>query len=480
MQQDLIVKRWDNLIRTGHAAVVKNELRKVNSKKVLRPMLISYCDIARRVGSPELIIRWLRPIVRSPKPLQMKASQQELAIYALGLLRLNAFRESYALLNKIDRNSEGQVDFYLASFFINQWNYQKAIHYLDRYCRNKKIPNYPKLVGRLNRFACLVSLELFDRAESEFNRLNSILQRKKLTLLLGNLLEIRSQMLVLSGRHEEADELLSQSKMNLKNADYRSVLYVGKWQLILKLFKSKQFDFSKLQQEYLQMRELAQKAKDWETFRELDFYWFKIFDKNGLKKLYWGSRFQSYKQKVEKESKENLKSKTFWIWTSSNENMSPIDPVKLAKQKLIKKLLFLLSQELYSPIPSTELIDMLYTDEYFHPIASHVKFSRLLSRTRRWLRQNCPELKIENFGDSFLLQKSENVAVTIHEKIPSTVDFDSLSSFDENHRFTCKAYAKLIKKSERTARRKLLEMARLKLIKTVKRGPRTYYSRLTF
>src|SRR5262249_15524932 len=159
---------------------------------------------ARRVGAPDLIVLWLRPIVRSEKILAQAATEKEKALYALGLLRLGAFFEASQILSEVDPEKDPQVYFYRASMTINQWNYSKAIPDLKKYLHHTEVPAYSKLVGRLNLCASLVSVLKTDLAEKEIGKLMRKLERSENPLLKGNLLEIRSQLLHEQGKSDQA------------------------------------------------------------------------------------------------------------------------------------------------------------------------------------------------------------------------------------------------------------------------------------
>jgi hypothetical protein len=78
------LKQWDEWIKEGHSSKVRMLCRQLNQKKIPRELLVDYGNIARRVGAPDLIILWLSSVVRSEKALQVKATEKEKALYALG------------------------------------------------------------------------------------------------------------------------------------------------------------------------------------------------------------------------------------------------------------------------------------------------------------------------------------------------------------------------------------------------------------
>ncbi len=83
------LKQWDILIRDGQASKVRSLCRRLNHKKIPRNFLVEYAQIARRIGASDLIILWLRPIVRPEKAFVQKASDSEKAVYVSSLTKVD-------------------------------------------------------------------------------------------------------------------------------------------------------------------------------------------------------------------------------------------------------------------------------------------------------------------------------------------------------------------------------------------------------
>ena len=179
------LKIWDEWIRQGQGQKVRSLCRQLNHKKIPRNFLVGYAQIARRVGASDLILLWLRPIVRNEKVLAKPATDSEKAIYGLALLRLGAFREARQILDAVNPEKDPQVYFYRASLQMNQWNYKKAIPDLKRYVRQKEIPAYSRMVGRLNLCASLVSNQSWALAEAEIGKLMRLFEKTQVPLLKG-------------------------------------------------------------------------------------------------------------------------------------------------------------------------------------------------------------------------------------------------------------------------------------------------------
>ncbi len=470
------LKQWDEWIRQGAASKVRGLCRKLNHKKIPRELLTDYCHVARRVGAPDLIVLWLRPIVRSEKVLARTATTKEKALYALGLFRLGAFGEAAQILSEVDPEEDPQSYFYRASLNINQWNYAKAIPDLRKYMAHPQVPDYSKLVGQLNLCAALVSMAKVDLAEKEIASLMRKLEKQEGSLLKGNLLEIRSQLLLEQGKSEAALKDLEEAAQLLDKADERSILYVQKWQHLISL-RSRPGDPEILQQlEALKLR--ASVANEWEIARDCELQRaLALKDENLVSRVFWGSKFKGYKSRVLRLfGKAVVQDSFLWSTTSDNpESNTPIlDLVDLAPTPILKKLFFILTRELYQPLRSTEILDSLYPGEYYHPVASPTKLHRLMARARSWLVEQKLPITIQSYRNGYKLEFQ--IACRLHLKS----DFKPKVKMDMplvagKEFFSVNDWAQEKAIAQRTARTQIQKLVKSGVLEIQARGPRTRY-----
>lgn len=469
-QSEELLKQWDSLIRGGQARLVREHCKRINHKQIPRQVLVEYCQIARRVGAPDLIVRWLQPAVRVKKD----ATESEKALYALGLFRLGAFREAEQLLSECRAETEPQIFFYRASLYINQWNYHQAIPELRKYIRNPKVTEYSKLVGRLNLCASLVGNQDFNKAELEIEKLLKKVGSQEYSLLRGNLLEIRSQLFVEKEKFDQALKDLTDAGSLLKNADERSMVYVDKWKAIIHLKKCPppKTNF----QIFDSIRERALHIQDWETIREIDLSWsLAAHDHDLFLRVYWGSRFNHYKDRVKKLFNDNRNIKDQFIWKNSPEEQTEMafDLVEMAPTKLLKRLFFILTRDFYRPFRSTELIDYIYENEFYNPISSPVKLHRLLLRARVWLREMGLPIIIEVKRNSFRLKAQ--TPLILKSNLGASEHFFQLPTEFLHKSFTATEWARVFDISERSARRQLSGLVVQGVLAKVGHGRRTKY-----
>lgn len=487
------LSNWDHWIRQGESAKVRQLCQALNFKKIPRALIVEYAQIARRVGSIDLILKWLGPIVHPKKILEKEVTPQEKAIYGLGLVRAGAFREAQQILEGITAEEDPQAAFYRASLFINQWNYRKAIPQLKKYIRDPAVLPYAKLVGRLNLCASLISVRKFDAAEIEIERLMRKLQLGKTELLRGNLFEIRSQFYFEKGDWGRALEDLGSAEALLKRADPRSRLYVDKWKTIIrqKQLRSDSLGIDcqnlgigeKVSREEIlslgQLRERAVNIQDWETLRDCDLN--EAVDNQDFNlglRVFWGSHLAPYKRRVLDLFHNGLTIGNEFVWISpygkAAESVDS-DLVALAPTTLLKKFFFLMTRELYRPLRITELSDFLHPQEFFNPQSTPEKIHSLVLRARNWLENMGLPLKIVSYRKGFKLEFTGPGQLLLHLSLSQAKKISIPVKIKAQKTFTSQEWARENNVSARTARRQLAVLVKLGQIGGTQQGPRTFY-----
>lgn len=473
MNYEQQLKEWDEWIKQGQSLKVRALCRQLNHKKIPRLLLVDYAQIARRVGASELILLWLSPIVRSEKALIKPATESEKAIYGLALLRLGAFREAGQILAGIDPKKDPQVYFYRASLNINQWNYSRAIPDLKRYVQQKEIPLYSSLVGRINLCASLVSNKNSLQAENEIKTLMRILEKNKMPLLLGNLLEIRSQLRYDQNKPEMALADLQQASMILQKADERSRIYIEKWRLINEMKESA--NPMRFLSEFAELKAKASEIKDWETCRDCDLQQARVLhNKELMLRVYWGSQFLGYKKRILAVFSDLNPGSNFVWQNNTSSSDAAFDIVSEAPTEILRKLFFILTREMYQPLRITEIIDQLYPDEYYNPVTSPAKLHRLIARARNWLAQQQIPVSIESFGQAFKLTFQAPFNLLLLKYFPAQIAVH-LPSVTKQDFFKAKDWAQEMSISARTARHQIQLLVEKGLVQSYIRGPNTKY-----
>lgn len=469
------LKEWDLAIREGRASEIRAQCRELKASDIPRNLLKDYAQIARRLGEPSLIIRWLRAVVRTDQSLTKPASVEEKALYGLGLSRLGAYREAAEILYGLNAEDFPEIYFFRTSLNFNQWNYSKGIADLNKYIRHKDLSPYSKLVGRLNRCAALVYLGKEELAHQEIEKLERILRVRGFHLLRGNLLEVRAQLHIDQSRLEEARRDLQEASSILKKADARSQLFVKKWEGFIEAKSTTQ---AKAVAAIEEVRQQAANIKDWETLRDCDFQLSLLLkDKDLFLKVYWSTGLSKYKQRmVERfDLREKIQNQYIWFSPGATESSPLFDLVQMAPSPLLKKLFFELTRDFYRPLQTTELSDRVYTNEYYNAETTPLKVHRLLQRGRQWLMKNQIPIDIESDKKNIRLLFNSPCRLLLYRKQNDRDQAVLPTGLVEMDKFTVHDVGHQMNLSERTARRLVAKLLQQRQIVKVSEGARPRY-----
>lgn len=463
MDESFDLKILDQLIRSGQAASVRVKLSKIKKGDIDRVQIVEYADLARRVQMPELIIRWLRPIVRPEQPVHPVANVIEKATYALGLARLGVFQEALLILKDLPTKDFPQVLYYLGLVLIEQWDYGTAEVHLKKYITSTKITDYQRCVGLLNLAACYVTERHWRKADQVMNELIIQTTADDRKLLRANTYELLAQSQIFRQHSKTALDNLEKAQSILGPGNNQYAFFVRKWQTIAKFIDDPQSHLQPLQN----IRDEAIETKAWETVRECDFFKSTILqDEDSFLNVYFGSNFPAYKKRILKnygwEKPLPLKKD---IPLLKYQKAGPIQRLHTDSIKLTileKKLLHLLLADSYRPFSLPQVFGFLYPDEYFNLDSSIGKVERLAQRLRIALaKQNVPlVIKIE-MGRMHLQshypvlirvnRKKSKDTSNLRQKLSKVMDTIGES------RFTAKSFYSVLSMSDRSGSRILAQ-----------------------
>ncbi|MGZ5279238.1 MAG: hypothetical protein ACXWC9_04820, partial [Pseudobdellovibrionaceae bacterium] len=478
MEENLDVRQLDLLIRNGQSALVRLKLSNIKKGDIERRDLVEFADIARRVQMPELIIRWLRPVVRPEQPVHPKASSRELATYALGLSRIGVFKEALEILKSLPTNDEPQILYYLGLVCIEQWDYSSAQSYLQKYVLQPGITDYQQTVGLLNLAACYVSERYVSKADQTLLELLRLTENEDRRLLRANTFELLAQNKILQNQLEPALEYLEKAQAIFGDSNNQYEFFVRKWQSIAR-FVSNPHELSGL----MKIRQEAFDTGSWETVRECDFFRsVTLKDESAFLNVYFGSHFKAYKKRILKlyawHRPLPIRCPIEILKSSSLGEIFHLNPSTLRMPPLVRDLLQLLISDLYRPFSLSQVFGELYPTEYFNPQTSVDKVERLAQRLRRFLKtENIPlELRQEK-GKLYLTSNARVVINVSRIKTNSKTGIfqlmQKLRPAFQHKTFNSTQVSQYLQISDRTARRLLKQALKERYLRQQegKRGP---------
>ncbi len=465
-----LVQEVDSLIRQAQHGKARELLTHSQFNNVDREQAYQLADLARRVNVPGITIRLLKPFIFEEYPGTPAATSKEKALYATALSRLGVFHEAQKLLKATDTDEAPEALLYQGFHYKIQWDDISAASQFKKFIKRADISDYLKIVGKVNLASCLVSQMTWKesdllleeiRAEIESVAADADGLSENFHLLYANSLELSAHSAILQRQYLEAQKLIHKGERYLIGTKSRYEMILKKWKTIAEILLAPN-DQSKLDA-FLFMKEESRKARNWETFRDFDFFQALIQrDDNRFLKVYHGTPYTSFRRRLRSVYKPEFSIPKAYDWDVNLElaqsgrqeqvgvgvfdlrkGCQPGGSSSLTSQMLLLKLLRTLSRDFYRPVAMGHLISTLYPDEIYNPISSPEKANQAVKRLRKWLGENEIPLQINLNDDQFSLQAISPYIIRMTlETVSEVTKNDSIlesvrSQFSENH-FTSK------------------------------------------
>ncbi len=461
----------DSLIKSGQASEARKILTSFQNLKIPRDLACRVASLARRAELPDIALKLLGPIVRSGKPLAKPVTDSEKAEYAANLVKIGATTEAFSLLKTIDREKCAAVCFFEAFAHISLWNYRGSIPLLETYLKHPLAEPYLTLVAKVNLASSLTFERHHDQALFVIERLIGEAKEKSLTLLHGNLLELRAQNAIFNKRWTEADESLEQANILLAATGARFGLFIKKWKtfsLILQNGLTNE-SLSQLQE----IRTEASVQKHFETLRDCDrVLALTTHDFSLGSRLFFGTPFDSFRQRLRSDWGERFNLPEFFDWKLGPPGESLISlnlhtgEMKNAREPLktggiLHRLLQVLSSDFYRPQRLACLYSALYPGEYFNASSASLKIHQAVNRLRAWIKKNRLPLVIVEATGFYSLDSTApfSLRVSHPERLAANPLLEQLLiKWPENAWFSVKEAAGITKLSASSTLRLLNEL----------------------
>lgn len=374
------------LLRSGKRQLVERHLLSLNLSKVARAEVLPLSNAASRINRFDLALRILNPYVRGT---QGEAKPEEQIEYANALRKLGAVAEAASILERVDAKIFPQIHFYLALCNFAHWRYDLALPHLETYIANLDPQSYAHKVGRVNYASALISSGDINQSSDLLNLLYEETRNSDAHVLCANSLELKAQIEILHnedwkkalGYLQEARYWLEDDRQNIAN------LFVRKWEAIA-LSKIEK----KLSSKLSEVREDALKLGHWETARDCNYFFAEFTqDTSALLKMYFGTPYESFREKIKSRNPNLLIPDTF-LWGTPD---GPIFDLRTAETEtaffncgqMSHRLLTLLAKDFYKPTPLLGIFSSLFPEEYSNPFTSPNRVHQLVRQLRLQLSE---------------------------------------------------------------------------------------------
>lgn len=481
---------WEDEIRAGHGGLVRLALVNLKRTEIPRECLCQIVNLSRRTRLERWGMKLLFPYVRVDES-NKGASAQEICEYSSALMEMGSLDEAKALLSAVDPKEESRALLYLAFLCFRNWDGVGARHYLDTYLAHE-MDDYSRLVGEVNLAAALVQTHELEDAKRLLAHLEESARNQEKKMLLGNILELRSQIAVQEKDWERANRDLEQSALLLQASHHDSLLFTLKWQAVVGLHQGN----PEAPRRIGEVQQKARRMRLWETVRDCDRHLAVHQVREDLfNRLYFGSPFKAFREILLREYPEpsHLREHYDWIGGKEGKNWKVLVdlgswegeglPHHLRPGHLVHSLVMVLSADLYSPQKMGTLFGALFPGEHFNPHSSPEKVYKVIQRSREWFEGSGLGLSVEQNAGFYRLRVLAGTAVRLHCRMKDSIAKPDkiahlgeylIRQFGEN-RFSAKQLSEHLSVSQRTANRLLKEAQENGWVEKTGKGPSTRF-----
>lgn len=415
-----ILSQCDELIRNGSSEKVHALISQIDKSSLDRNEFLPLAKICRRAGMISEGLRFLAPFSDIEKNRWRDAmTTHERAEYGVLLLKNGSRQDAIKLFSKISPSIVPDVLLNRAFCYMAEWDYDQAEHEIRKYLELDLEP-YSKLIADVNLVAALINNEHWTEALEKINYLIEQLAKSERRRLLGNCLELRSQIYLKMENYTGCESDLDQCRQIFKEDESTDQLFVLKWQAYLQAKKEQSTEA------LVKFRAVAQKRGHWESIRETDRLALLVSaDTRTLNYLVFGTPFEKYLKKIFNHFQghaaiKDLGENPFYTYlsglgptqqclhlaTGRMQTDRVTDPLFRLDDEILQ-LVSALTFDFYRPQSVAEIFYKLYPEEHFNIFTSPNRVHQVISRTRRKLKTLLlPMEVIEGIGGYRILTHS--------------------------------------------------------------------------
>lgn len=451
-------------IVSGQHEMSRDLLKKYSPLFGPREYATQLAELSLRANMPLYALKKLHKYAM-PENTLLQPTDLEKTIYASALYHLGSVQDAQDILKHIDLEKNPEARFHLARSYMHIWDYSSAVTHLGAYLRQGQFDDYRRLCTRVNLAAALISVSRLDEAEAELKDVLTICEASQHTLLEGNCYELLGQIFFFKNLHEQSLEFLKSAEAKLKNQAGWYLLFVHKWILLNEMALGR--SHQELSPKIDKLRSEAIELEQWNTLRDLDFFWAVFTSDDQLKaKVVFGSNkhFVNSRNRFH-DITDATKLKQF-LWVPHQVDMAQIeiaenqdfifDIEEYNCNALIVKTFYALVSDLYEPTKLGEIFAQVYKGEVFNPLTSPGRVLKLLKRLDGWFIQNGIPLRVFFKKSAFEIRGAKNCKVLIRKiKNENTVlpEFRTLQEVLKGKHLNIKTICSGMESSESTVLR---------------------------
>ncbi len=422
----------ENCIQMGHFSKAKKQMLSIALEEIPRSELLRASNLSRRCGMIHRSLKILGPLVLKQVHRDDPATNGEKADYAFSLNRIGLYQEAENLLEPLRKRNHAGAFFFSSLVHFTRWDYAPAYAFLKEFIGRQEVPEYRRMVGLSNLVSACIYLKKFEEAQRYLDQVldYAFSEERKLLINLGT--EQQAEIFVLTGRFDRASDLLARASKQSKDSGHLLNLWIAKWQAVMTA-KSVQDSRGKeaLERVFLQ----ARSQEEWETCRDVHYHFVSNYqDQNLFNRVYFGTPFGSFKQRLEELPLYNLPEEFSFHIGPKEMNSTLID---FSQKKVRKKassqsvklteaewsLLASLASDSYKPIKVGELFGEIIKDEYYDPFTSPNRIHQCVFRFNEKVESADLGFKVLGSASGYRLFAEKPVRLIVPQEV-KVLSFD--------------------------------------------------------
>ena len=423
----------DQLIRKGQIAEAWKRIQGFKPSDLSREQRLQLADYSRRAQEPLFALKVLNKVFKDHLEGIDQVTNDEVVTYSGCLTKLGLFREAESWIEHLGTSRHPEYFNLMARIQISCWDHSPAVKNLKTYLKSLDDQSYSHLVGSLNLCVSQITIGKFADAEKTLASIQHRAKQQEHQLILGNSFELLAQIQINKKEYEQARQSLETSQNLLGRRKNVWSFFTRKWELLIALNSSGWNSETQFLAENLKKE--AVDGQYWEDVREVDRLISKFSEnKDLLLKLYFGTRFQGYKNRLLKNFPQKITVPKEYVCPINQPDESSLTfdyKNDLEASPALKSLFLVLTKDLYRPLPLGFVFESLYSEEHFDPFHSPDRVYTLIKRLRSTLPEHLAA-SVEWDRSGIQLQFTKPVFLTLRDDAEYEPDEDMISKMRAN------------------------------------------------
>lgn len=420
----------ESLIKSAKWEAAQKRLIALRKKRFPKTNVLDFSKLCRRANLPDVGLSVLRPFVKPSLYDHLTSNDLYRAEYAANLISVGACSEAGKLLSSINLEKNPEVRFFKAGLHLREWDFSSAAPLYQAYIKGLESNTYQKAVANLNLAMCLIFEERYEEATSCINDVLVTDASVMTPLLKGNAYRMFGALEFQRGNYPFALMNFQRAYSIFSDSAGLERFNIRKWIALCSYFSSSGSELAKIAVDGIKQEAIIRNNP--ESVRDID-YQIACFhkDEKTLLKLYFGTPFEGFKERLTKRFPDLLITKEYFWEMNGGGEKSPyvfdMTKLKIKPGQSAYRLLGALQSDFYRSFSVVEVFEKTFPDEHYSLASSKFRVYNVVKILREIFKKGRVPLLISTVDSKYSLEAVGPVTVVCRDS-----RFGSASS--EEHR----------------------------------------------